>query len=234
MHSRGHCCCAKCNEYCSASVAVFTALLFSLLSNLAAPVFGFVLKYSLAVFVQLQYDGQFETPTHAISLTNTLPKTSRSASSTSSSKSPNPSSSFLSELLLMVLNKYAYARTHFSVASSLPRSLLHTSGCTFLIRSENAFRMLDDDDVSFSMPWSLLLRVLIPSVSSGDCAFKTSAMTTDDESFSNPAFVVGLSVLFRAPRRPHNALRCCGDLLLPWSAAGGCLPFKTLFSTPRL
>ena len=231
MHSRGHCCCARCNAYCSASVAVFTARLFSLLSNLAAPVFGFVLKYSLAVCVQLQYDGQFETPTHAISLTNTLPKTSRSASSTSSSKSPNPSSSFPSELLLMVLNKYAYARTHFSVASSLPRSLLHASGCTFLIRSENAFRMLDDDDdVSFSMPWSLLLlRALIPSVSSGVCAFKTSAMTTDDESFSNP-----VSVLFRAPRkRPHDALRCCGDRLLPWSAAFWCLPFETLVSTPR-
>ena len=227
MHSRGHCCCARCNAYCSASVAVCTpARLFSLLSNLAAPVFGFVLKYSLAVCVQLQYDGQFETPTHAISLTNTLPKTSRSASSTSSSKSPNPSSSFPSELLLMVLNKYAYARTHFSVASSLPRSLLHASGCTFLIRSENAFRMLDDDDdddVSF-------LRVLIPSVSSGVCAFKTSAMTTDDdESFSHP-----FAVVFLAPRkRPHDALRWCGDRLLPWTAAFWCLPFETLVSTPR-
>ena len=178
MHSRGHCCCAKCNAYCSASVAVFTALLFSLLSNLAAPVFGFVLKYSLAVFVQLQYDGQFETPTHAISFTNTLPKTSRSASS----KSPttNPSSSFPLELL-MLLNKYAYARTHFSVASSLPRSLLHTSGCILLIRSENAFR-IDAFSSIYLMP-SLLRRVIIPSVSSGVRASKTSAMTTtkDDD-----------------------------------------------------
>ena len=157
----------------------------------------------------------------------------------------------------MLLNKYAYARTHFSVASSLPRSLLHTSGCILLIRSENAFR-IDAFSSIYLMP-SLLRRVIIPSVSSGVRASKTSAMTTTkDDDFELlivvvvyvVVVVVRRIILSRRRRRRSRAslgsralLRdkdvhilsvLMGNLLPLWSAVGCLLPLTLSTVLPKL